>query len=184
MAYTGIDRFIARMRFRAAYPHLRAGSRVCDLGCGLESAFLDFAEDKIAHGVGVDDQVDTGPHGRWQRIHADIRSRLPLPDAGFDHVVMLAVLEHLAQPEAVLREAHRILAPGGSLILTWPSSLVDPILNVLHTLHLVSDEMESDEHQKRIPAADLRETLQRIGFQEIFHSRFEFGLNNLMVATR
>src|SRR5713226_2893822 len=124
MSYTRIDHFIARLRFRAAYPHLRPRSRVCDLGCGLETAFLDFAEDKIAHGVGVDDQVEDGTNGRWQCVHADIRSRIPLPDGGFDHVVMLAVLEHLVQPESVLRETHRILAPGGSLILTWPSSMV------------------------------------------------------------
>jgi hypothetical protein len=79
---------------------------------------------------------------------------------------------------------YRILAPGGSLILTWPSSMVDPILNVLHGLRLVSDEMESDEHQKRIPAETLEHMLRRIGFQEFLHKRFELGLNNLMVATR
>jgi hypothetical protein len=84
----------------------------------------------------------------------------------------------------VLREAYRILAPGGSLIMTWPSSMVDPILRVLHGLHFVSDEMESDEHQKRIPLKTLQEMLQCIGFQKFIHSRFEFGLNNLMVAFR
>ena len=97
---------------------------------------------------------------------------------------MLAVLEHLTEPEKVLREAYRILAPGGSLIMTWPSSMVDPTLNVLHGLGLISDEMESDEHQKRIPVKTLREMLQRIGFKEFHHERFEFGLNNLMVASR
>src|SRR5258708_30763162 len=103
MAYTEIDHFIAKMRFRAAYPHLNEGSRVCDLGCGLEMAFLDFAEDRIARGVGIDDQVESGTHGRWQRIHADLRGRLPLNDAQFDHVVMLAVFEHLAPPAPPLR---------------------------------------------------------------------------------
>src|SRR5215470_10351302 len=114
MAYTKLDQFIARMRFRAAYPHLQPASGVCDLGCGLEMAFLDFAEDKIAHGVGVDDQVESGVHGRWQRIHADLRARLPFEDAQFDHVMMLAVFEHLTNPEAVLREGNRILVRGGS----------------------------------------------------------------------
>ena len=184
MAYTGIDHFIAKMRFRAAYPHLNDGSRVCDLGCGLEMAFLDFAEDKIARGVGIDDQVESGTHGRWQRIHADLRGSLPFDDGQFDHVVMLAVFEHLVQPEFVVCEAFRILVPGGSLIMTWPAAMVDPILNVLHTLRLVSDEMESDEHQKRIPVSEVQRLLERVGFREFHHEKFELGLNNLMVATR
>ena len=184
MAYTQLDHFIARMRFRAAYPHLRPGARVCDLGCGLEMAFLDFAEDKIAEGVGVDDQVESGTHGRWQRVHADLRARLPLEDAQFDHVVMLAVFEHLVQPEAVLSEAYRILVPGGSLIITWPAALVDPILNVMHGFHLISDEMESDEHQKRMPVSEVKEMMGRVGFRELQHRTFELGLNNLMVATK
>jgi len=184
MAYTGLDHFIAKLRFRAAYFHIRSGSRVCDLGCGLEAAFLDYAGDKISHGVGVDDQVEDGIRGRWWRVRGDITAPLPVESSQFDHVVMLAVLEHLREPEPVLREAYRILAPGGSLIMTWPSEMVDPILKVLHGLGLVSDEMESDEHQKRIPVETLRTMLQEIGFQKFIHERFELGLNNLMVASR
>jgi len=33
MPYTSLDHFIARLRFKAAYPHIRKGARVCDLGC-------------------------------------------------------------------------------------------------------------------------------------------------------
>jgi len=184
MSYTGLDHFIARMRFRAAYPHIRKGARVCDLGCGLDAAFLDYASERIAHGVGVDDQVRGSGEGRWRRVRADIREVLPLESGQFDHVVMLAVLEHLAQPEPVLREAYRILAPGGSLIMTWPSPMVDPLLKVLHGLRLVSDEMKLDQHQKRIPVGTLQQMLHRIGFQDFIHYTFEFGLNNLMTASR
>ena len=184
MSYTSLDHFIARMRFKAAYPHIRKGARVCDLGCGLDAAFLDFAAERIAYGVGVDDQVRDGANGRWKRVRADIRAALPLESGEFDNVIMLAVLEHLPEPEPVLREAYRILKPGGSLILTWPSAMVDPILKMLHGLRLVSDEMESQEHQKRIPLGTLQQMLHRIGFNEFIHYTFEFGLNNLMVATR
>jgi len=184
MSYTSLDHFIARLRFRVAYPHIRKGARVCDLGCGLDATFLDYAAERIAYGVGVDDQVREGGTGRWQRVRADIRNPLPLESGQFDNVVMLAVLEHLTEPEPVLREAYRILASGGSLILTWPSAKVDPILKVLHGLRLVSDEMESDEHQKRIPLGTLQQILHRIGFTDFLHYTFELGLNNLMVASR
>ena len=95
---------------------------------------------------------------------------------------MLAVLEHLAEPETVLREAHRILAPGGSLVMTWPNSVVDPLLHLLHRIGLVSDEMESDEHKPRLPLAKLQSLLCQIGFVRFEHRTFEWGLNNLMVA--
>lgn len=184
MAYTRIDRLIATLRFRAAYPHIRNNSRVCDLGCGLDTAFLDYAADRIAFGAGVDDQLGEKGGSRWQRARADLRSPLPFPAGLFDHVVMLAVLEHLTEPEGVLGEAHRVLAPGGSLIMTWPASAVDPILGVLRRLRLISDEMESDHHQERIPIETLKRMLDKIGFQRFVHRRFEWGLNNLLVATK
>jgi SAM-dependent methyltransferase len=184
MAYTWVDRLVARMRFRAAYPFIKRDTKVCDLGCGLEAAFLDYAADRVAKGVGLDDQVVDGVGGRWRRVRADLQSPLPFADGEFDHVVMLAVLEHLKDPEKVLFEAFRVIAPGGSLIMTWPSSMVDPILTVLHKLRLVSDEMESDEHQKRIPLDSLQQMLERIGFRRFVHRRFEFGLNNVMAAFR
>ena len=35
-----------------------------------------------------------------------------------DHVHIMWVIEHLADPVTVLREAHRVLKPGGSIVLT------------------------------------------------------------------
>jgi hypothetical protein len=61
---------------------------------------------------------------------------------------------------------------------------VDPILNALHGLRLVSDEMESDEHQQRIPVNTLQQMLHRIGFTDFLHYTFELGMNNLMVGLR
>jgi hypothetical protein len=44
--------------------------------------------------------------------------------------------------------------------------------------------MESDEHQKRIPVGEVQRLLERVGFREFHHKKFELGLNNLMVAIR
>jgi SAM-dependent methyltransferase len=182
MAYTAFDRFVAWCRFRAARRYVSRAARVCDLGCGLGSAFVRWLGPQISLGVGVDVQVSAAGSGSQRVIMGDITCGLPIRSNQFDHVAMLAVLEHLAEPEVVLREAHRILVPGGSLIITWPNAAVDPVLHVLHRLGIVSAEMESDKHERRIPLDELQDMLLRIGFERGSHQRFEFGLNNLLVV--
>ncbi len=182
MAYTAFDRFVAWCRFRAARPYVRRHARVCDLGCGLRSHFLRWLGPHISLGVGLDVQV-SGAEARAQRVVvSDITRGLPIRSGQFDHVVMLAVLEHLAEPEGVLREAYRILAPGGSLIMTWPNAAVDPVLHVFRRLGIVSPEMESDKHERRVPPEELRAMLREILFEVAVHRTFECRLNNLLVA--
>lgn len=45
---------------------------------------------------------------------------LPLDDQSFDTVVSTEVLEHVPDPLRALREMHRVLRPGGNLILSTP----------------------------------------------------------------
>ena len=182
MAYTSFDRFVARCRFRAAAPHIRVGSTVCDVGCGAGAPFLEYIEARIVAGVGLDEHVGVSPREKIKILPADITSRLPLENAQFEHVTMLAVLEHLTQPKNVLMEAFRILRPGGSLIMTWPSPAVDPLLEVLTRLKLVNQDMHFDQHQPRIPKPKLKEMLREIGFTRFEDGTFEFGLNNWLVA--
>lgn len=182
MGYTAFDRFVAWLRFRAARPHIQPQSRVCDIGCGLEAAFLHRLQAHISYGLGVDYQEAVCRPRHIAFLRANINEPLPLTNQDFDHVVMLAVLEHLAQPEPVLREINRILRPGGSLILTWPSAIIDPLLHFLHRLRIVSDEMESQDHQDRIAMPQLQKMLRDAGFDRFEHRHFELGLNNLLVA--
>lgn len=44
-----------------------------------------------------------------------------LPDGGFDAVFMIEVLDHADDPAAAVREARRLLKPGGWLYLTVPN---------------------------------------------------------------
>ena len=46
---------------------------------------------------------------------------IPLPDASIDRVLMVHQLEHSENPEATLREAWRVLAPNGTIILVLPN---------------------------------------------------------------
>ena len=55
-----------------------------------------------------------GPKPRFSRADGMV---LPFRDASFDLVISHAVIEHVTNPGAYLREARRVLRPGGRLFL-------------------------------------------------------------------
>lgn len=48
--------------------------------------------------------------------------QLPLRDSRFDVVICTQMLEYIAQPSLVIDEIHRVLRPGGALLLSVPSA--------------------------------------------------------------
>ncbi|MFI6511246.1 class I SAM-dependent methyltransferase [Streptosporangium sp. NPDC050855] len=55
-------------------------------------------------------------------IHADARD-LPLPDAEFDLVMALDVLEHIEEDDRAAGELARVLRPGGTALITVPCDM-------------------------------------------------------------
>ncbi|MBN9692747.1 MAG: glycosyltransferase [Verrucomicrobia bacterium] len=92
-------------------------------GCGasVDSFDLDYLWDSAG-----DPEVE-GRFLRWAEAHG-VRSRfaslfnLPVPDATYDVVTCISVVEHVPFKRAALREALRVLKPGGRLILTFDFS--------------------------------------------------------------
>jgi SAM-dependent methyltransferase len=55
---------------------------------------------------------------------------LPYPEASFDVCFLMETIEHLTDPMPALREVHRVLAPGGTLYVSFPNFLNLPWLAV------------------------------------------------------
>lgn len=68
-------------------------------------------------------------------VHGSILA-LPFPDASFDGVYNLGVLEHFRQPDIakILAELHRVLKPGGKVVIFWPHRRASSVF-VLNTAH-------------------------------------------------
>lgn len=121
---------------------------VLDVGCGRKP-YRDLT--KASRYVGVD--IDT-PTTRALAV-ADVfydGGKLPFPDASFGGVICSQVLEHVFTPGMFLSEIHRVLRPGGRLLLATP---------------LVWDEHEQPNDFARYSSFGLRDLLEKSGFQVV-----------------
>src|SRR5438067_9203443 len=116
----GQDRRLALIR---QYVELRA-KRILDVGCGLGmyvSQFRQFSDD--VYGVDID------PHkiGRASEWLSNLRvapaEELPFESESFDVILLNEVIEHVDDDRQTIREAYRVLAPGGHIVVYAPNRL-------------------------------------------------------------
>jgi len=100
-----------------------ARRRLLDVGCAT-GAFLSAARQRGWAVRGVEIGVASVDYAR-SRLGLDVeRGSLYMfdaPNASFDLVAMLEVVEHLEHPADSFRRIHRLLASGGLLLLTTPN---------------------------------------------------------------
>jgi SAM-dependent methyltransferase len=97
-----------------------------DIGCrsGREAAFYrDEAGIGEMHGFEIAESALDAARARGLVTHVWVSGEQPCPvaDGTFDAITALDVIEHLFDTDIFLQELHRILAPGGHLLIATPN---------------------------------------------------------------
>lgn len=126
---------------------------VLDLGCGTGVVIRHLEKrlhpEAVLTGADISRRLldSANTHSRGSRIHWEKLEPGPLPysNSSFDLIVMHTLLGHVAAPELLLREAHRILKPGGSLI----------VFDADHasTTYALADHAKTQEADRKLVAA-------------------------------
>lgn len=103
---------------------------VLDIGCGAGGKSLYYVSSGATHVYGVDVvesykeesenlAEELGLADKFTFICADAKN-LPFPDNSFDTIIMNDAMEHVAEPEEVLKEVLRVLNKKGKLYVNFP----------------------------------------------------------------
>jgi len=174
--------YLQNQRLRAVAPYLQGD--VLDLGCGL-GRVLEWMQPGQGY-VGVE-----GPAAfvDWLRQHhpqhefhqRDLNTDPLALQRQFDTILMVAVIEHLANPRQVLRQIPAYLRPGGRLVITTPSPGGDRLHQLGARLGLFS-KAAMEEHESIFDRQRLAALLAQNGLQLVVFRRLLLGGNQLFVC--
>lgn len=97
-----------------------------DIGCGSGIQVAEIQRERPGMALGIDINRDALRHARGLHIPrasfilADVQ-HLPIRDTCVDQVISAEIIEHLPRPDSMLHEIHRILTPGGEVVITTPN---------------------------------------------------------------
>lgn len=132
---------------------------VLEAGCG-EGYGADLIADVARRVIGLDYDDSAVAHVRARYPRVDMRqgnlAELPLPAESVDVVVNFQVIEHLWDQGQFVSECHRVLRPGGVLLISTPNRI---------TFSPGRDTPVNPFHTRELNAAELTELVQVAGFE-------------------
>jgi 2-polyprenyl-3-methyl-5-hydroxy-6-metoxy-1,4-benzoquinol methylase len=160
-------------------PHLRAGARLLEIGCGAGNLLLQAAvAGSYPVALDLSMQALTFVQSRLREAQASPESHsgftctqaigesLPFRENSFDCVLLSEVVEHLEAPQISVREAMRVLCPGGRLLVTTPNyRSFWPIMEWAVDRTNMTPKMAGEQHISRFHPSSLKKMLIESGLR-------------------
>jgi len=185
------DRLGVWLSQRAIRRHLpgRNNLEILELGCGYRAAQLIALGPRLKRGIGVDFQIAPELHAleKFTFREGTIEEAVPnLESESMDVVMLISVLEHLAEPASVIQAAWRLLRPSGLLLINVPTWLGKRFLEFSAFRLGLGPKVEMDDHKMYYGKRDLWPILVRSGFKpsQVRLRYHKFGLNLFAVAQK
>jgi SAM-dependent methyltransferase len=139
-----------------------SNATILDVGCGEGLFFGELSRFGDVEGIELEQALPSDPDLR-RRIHTCAFDEKFMPGKQYSLILMLDVLEHLANSADALANVRRLLAPGGIFLATVPA------LPLLWTNHDVLNQ-----HKTRYTAKTLREQVEGAGLRVSVERYFFF----------
>jgi SAM-dependent methyltransferase len=188
---TVVDRFgiwLSRRQIFRWVPDL-TGRVIGDFGCGFHARLAASVLNRVERAYLAD--VSLSPALRSHPKVISLEGPLPatlskIPDAALDLALCISVLEHLDEPEKMVREMARVLSPQGLALINVPSWRGKFFLELAAFRLGLSPAAEMDDHKRYYDVRDLWPMLVGAGFKPSGIRCFshKFGLNTFAICRK
>ena len=136
---------------RLLFPYIEAAKfisgNLLEIGCGTGRGVAVLAQ-SVSNYTGVDKNEPlmlklTADYPEFKFIDMFLPPLKGLADNSFDYIVTFQVIEHIEDDNEFIKEAHRVLKPGGKLILTTVNRKYSLSRNPWHVREYLAHELKS-----------------------------------------
>jgi SAM-dependent methyltransferase len=174
------------------------GKRILDIGCGVGAFVRRLGEfSSEVYGTDIDAERVMEGGAKAPNLGLAVGEHLPFAVGTFDVILLHEVLEHVTDDLATLREARRVLAPGGKIVIFCPNRLYPfethgiflgkryvfgnmPLVGYLPDI--VRDKLVP--HARAYTKSGLRRIYRRAGLRARLHSYVFPGFDHVMARRK
>ena len=143
------------------------GRTILDIGCGY-GFFLHQMKSRGWQATGIEVSATGRQYARQKfgiHVFSEPLQNLSLAESAFDVVTLFYVIEHVFDPLDLLRRTHRVLKPGGLVLLRWPHTT--PLVRMLGPLSKKLDLYHTPYHLYDFSPKTIATMLHLSGFKSI-----------------